>query len=201
MARETLAKARRYGDRAREVENSDRAAFNDHLEAAVVYGRSVMHHLHKQFARKSGFKTWFSGQERRLRSSPTGVQLLELRNVILKEGPVGVRRVVSIHAEGSVAVTGYAEFSAVRAQPWFSRDLRLVCWDVRAWVTKPVRRALRQLRVQHRRPSTGPSGSVEAAMYFDVDGLRDKPALDYIDEYFCLLEEVVTSAEQQFGAA
>jgi len=38
-------------------------------------------------------------------------------------------------------------------------------------------------------------------MYFDVDGLRDKPALDYIDEYFCLLEEVVTSAEQQFGAA
>jgi hypothetical protein len=144
VARITTAKARFFLDRAEEVGPSERDAFCNYLEASIVFARSVTFHLRKEFANRSGFAEWYATQQKLLGNNPLARFLLEKRNYVLKEGPIGTHRVVEVTMTTSIHLSGSATVKIVRGVPWYRRSLR-VLWDD---ATYPLRVRLRSLQAK-----------------------------------------------------
>lgn len=136
-ARRTLAKARFFLARGEEAGSTDREAFCHFLEAAIVFARSVTLHLQKEFRHRNGFDSWYQGWQMRMRGDALCSFLTEQRNYVLKEGPLGVRKNVSVEIAATVFFEESVQVVVKRGRPWYRRPLRILIedatWPLRQW--------------------------------------------------------------------
>jgi hypothetical protein len=215
IARVTLDKARHFLALAERLESDQRDVYVALLEAAIVFGRSVTLHLQKEFAQCEGFKDWYCDQRERLKADELCAYLLETRNVILKEGPVSVRRNISVAIGGAVEVDSAFSVVVRRGGPWYRRQPKIMWEDLRGEMQERLRpfcdrgrRHLRSLRDRVRpkpppeSPQTisGQSSDETQTFHFDDERWRHQPAPDLIRTYLDKLEPIVAEAERTYAA-
>ncbi len=82
--RHAISRARFFLESAEECGVDEREAFEAHLEAAIVFGRSALHRLKHQYSKHSDWdEEWWNS----LLTDPSVDFFIKERNVILKEGP------------------------------------------------------------------------------------------------------------------
>lgn len=209
-ARGTLEAARFFLEKAELTGISDRKPFQWYLEAAISVGRNVTWHIKKEYSHQPGFQAWYSGHESMMAADPIFSFFRDTRNFIVKEGPVGVHRVV--HLSGVVTATGdvTVEVRVIRGKPWYRRSTKIIWEDLRASVLQPLhkwrrRRALAQRRRARAKRKLAQAHADESTseaidgFYFDEPEWKDRPALELLREYVDKLEAIVEDAEARFG--
>jgi hypothetical protein len=94
VARRALKKSRLFLRLAEQAGVADGDAFLSCFEAAIVFGRSSLHQLHKQYVKRD--RTWCKTAKHLVESEPLVDFFVKTRNFILKEGEVGIRRAFSM---------------------------------------------------------------------------------------------------------
>lgn len=200
-ARKTLAKADFFLARAEEAGFTDREAFCHFLEAAIVFARSVTLHLQKEFRRCNGFDSWYQGWRSRMRGDALCSFLTEQRNYALKEGPLGVRKNVSVEIAETVFVEESVHVVVKRGRPWYRRPPRILIedgiWPLRQWWHERKQRRERDRR-RREAPRREAKGTVRETYHFADPNWNATPAVDLIRRHLSLLEQVVTDAETRF---
>lgn len=204
-ARRTLHKARFFLARATETGIGDRDAFVTYLEAAIVFARSVAHHLGREFTGRN--RTWCKARFARLDQHPLFAFLRDVRNFILKKGPLGVRRVVSVAMSVPMILSESFDVRVIRGKPWYKRNPRTPWEDFSRDAIRPLRRYLEQRRERRRiaairrRAEQTTDTTTTDNLYFATDdpAWTDRPALDIVRDYLDMLEAVVEEFEAHFG--
>jgi hypothetical protein len=88
-ARATLERAKFFFRHAA-ISSDDANGFEHHLNACIVFGRSVTFTLQAEFAGRPGFDAWYAEHAEGFREDPLCRFLLKERNFILKEGPTRI---------------------------------------------------------------------------------------------------------------
>jgi hypothetical protein len=211
-------RARDFLARAERLTATDRREFDDNLQAAIVFGRSVYHYLDSMAEAanaEAGYRAWFRSKKRVLAADAVLEYFRRERDLTLKERTEGVRRRVTLSAHAGAYVSGYAEMRVTRGAPWYRRNPRIIWQDVWAAVTRPLKRwrhrvaegLKRRRRVvrgrisawQARRRAAREVPSVREFYFADTDPEgQDRPAVDLVREYLDRLEAVVVEAEASF---
>lgn len=205
-ARRTIRKARLFLVHAEQARLKDREALEANIEAAITFGRSAVYHLYKQYAHMPVFRPWrkhILGPK--LEADPLIHFLTKSRHLIVHEGPVGVRRVISVSMSASVHAyaSGAADVQFVRAKPWYRRSPKIFWEDVRAAVMRPIRRwrdRRRELARRRARAARQSTTKVSEDFYFDDSQWSSRPALELLREYLDKLEQLVAEVEGKFGS-
>jgi hypothetical protein len=206
IARRTLQKAYFFLAQAEQAGISKRDAFVYNLEAAIIFGRSVPDHLAKQYTKHD--RKWCTVQRDILEGELLFRFLRETRNFILKEGPLGVRRVIRVTSTVNIILSGSARVQFIRGTPWYRRTPSIL-WEgfsramldpIRRWrETRKERRRVAMLRRQLDAERIPTKDEIYLA---DTDNpaWRDKPAVQLIQEYLDRLTAFVDAFEARFGA-
>lgn len=200
-ARETLDKARFFLTEAETAGLDDRKRLERMIEAAIVFGRSVTFHLQKEFAHAEGFSDWYVEQQRKMREDPLCVFFLEKRNFILKEGPVPIRKTITVTITEAIAVSSSFSARVIRGKPWYRRRPGILVQDL----LRPIREAWSELKVRQRRRrrrralEDASQSEAQEYLHFDDSDWKERPALDVLNEYLEKLEPVVDEAEEKFA--
>jgi hypothetical protein len=204
-ARLTLQKARFFLSRATETGIGDREAFVTYLEAAIVFGRSVAHHLGTEFTGRD--RAWCKPRIKRLDQDPLFAFLRDARNFILKEGPLGVRRVIAVAMSAPMILSESFVVRVIRGKPWYKRSPRTLWEDFSRTAMQPLRRYLERRRERRRidairrRAEQTTETTTSDNLYFATDdpAWTDRPALDIVRDYLGMLEKVVDEFEAHFS--
>ena len=200
-ARSTLIKARLFLEMTERLKTNERDEFFALLEASIVFGRSVTNHIQKQFRRREGFKEWYCEHQRQMRNDPLMKFLYDTRTFILKKGPLQVTRVISVSALDAVAL-GVPSVVAkpIRASPWYRRSPLITYRDIRAEVTRHIRKWQQGIALREEHITISPrSTRISQQWQFDHPDWKDQSARQLIRQYFVKLEQVVDEAERRFG--
>lgn len=195
---------------------TERAAFENYLQAAIVFGRSVYHYL-QSLAESSGvdagYLQWFHAKSAEMKADPVFEYFRESRDLLLKERKVAVRRRVNRTVSDSTYISAYAEVRVTRAQPWYRQGLITLWQDAMAAVTRPIKRWRYRLREAVMRRRRALRQWVEAwrtqrryrkavltvrEFYVDDPAGLDRPAVDLVRAYLDRLEAIVAEAETHF---
>jgi hypothetical protein len=207
------AKARYFADRARSTDVNDRLMLEADIEAAIVFGRSALDHLRKQYARVVGFDTYERAAFNGLRSDPLCAPFLDLRDFVIHQDSSPTRNVITASVAMSVmAFMEIVDVQIVRGQPWYRRSPAILWQDLRA----KIGRWLRKRRKRHtpaERPST--SSSVSESLHFMdfptgrsrsgtlpvalPQPFKEQPALDVVDHWLDEIQKIVLDVETKFG--
>jgi hypothetical protein len=202
-ARETLDRARFFLEQAVQCDGSLREEFSRFLETAIIYARSVTLHLKKQYAHTTGFQTWYSEKESQLRNDPLCQFFVNARNYILKEGILGVGRVLSVtaHVRTLVIVSDLVRVKVKRGNPWYRRSLKIIWEDLYDSIVMPIRKWNMRQKSRPGQPPPQPESTSESVdhFYFDDPKWKDRPALDLLRDYLDKLEAIVVEVEKKFG--
>lgn len=199
IARKTLAQARFFVEQAELSGVADRKAFEAYLEAAIVLGRSVTFHIQKEYGDKLGFKSWYSTLQTTMKADPVFSFFRDRRNFILKQGPAGIYRVVSLSAQAAaVASVGTLEVRVIRAKPWYRRGLKILWEDFRAAVVRPIHKWRQRRELARRRARAQSVEVTDDNFYFDEPAWRDRPAVELLREYLDKLGTIVDEVETRF---
>lgn len=197
-ARDTLEKARYFAEQAAARQQEDIVAFRHNLEAAIVFARSVTFHIQKEFAYASGFDTWYGDWQRRLNTERVSRFFLETRNLLLKEGKLGVSRHISFRVTITASAKLTAKAIVIRGQPWYRRAPRILLenllYPARVWVKERKERH----EEDRKRAQASEAEPPVIGMYFVDPQWNDRPALDHFDKYLRSLEMLVTDCESRF---
>lgn len=149
LARFKLIQARFFETRALEaISAQQRESFLYFFEAAIVFARSVTFFLQKEYRYISGFNNWYLNKVDLMKKDPIFNFFLKRRNYILKEGTAGVYRLVPITAKAKIGFSSFAELNVIRGQLWYRRSPKILWEDLRATITKPIRRWLWQCKIK-----------------------------------------------------
>ncbi|WP_339030234.1 hypothetical protein WI604_03175 [Bradyrhizobium symbiodeficiens] len=180
----TLTKARHFLCEARRLEAdssvlSDRVPFSANLEAAIVYARAAIEHLHQEFAPKfSNYRTWRDNAWRRFNERPTFAYLYVRRNFILHQAPEETTANVGLEINTSIQMSVALTTTITRADG---------STETRESGSTPSRAAPQ------------PSPSTQKQTFFFVDpNWSDKPALEYVEDFISLCESFVADAKREF---
>jgi len=201
VARRTLAKARFFVDQAELVGIADREALEAHLEAAIVFGRTVTFHIQNEYCHRPGFKPWYSVLQTKMKEDSIFRFFLNTRNFILKEGPVGVGRVISFSGQVTVVPSVSAEVRLIFGKPWYRRSLKILWEDLRAEVLRPIHKWRQRREIARRRARAQQQLGAKATddnFYFHDSAWSARPALELLREYLTKLEAIVDEAEARF---
>ena len=203
-ARSTIAKARFFLDCADEAGENERASFCNHLEAAIVFARSVTFHLQKEFANQPEFANWYAEHQKSLAQNRLARFLLEQRNYLLKEGPIATHRLIQMTVTASVHVSCSATITVIRGAPWYRRPLRILWEDA----TYPLKETLRRFREERRQARArkliernSPLDTTRDHIYFSHDEWKSEPAIELVRRLLSELEVIVRRAELKFIVA
>lgn len=207
-ARQTLEKARFFLQKAQSTSLDHRRDYIAFLEAAIIFGRSVTFHIQKELSKKAGFSSWYEDWQARLSDSPESRFLLEQRNYALKEGQINTRGVVTI----SIAATmlnlhSTATATVIRGKPWYRRSPKILLNDLlrpyKEWQRTRAERQRQKISAQKARKSESASNErvdSNTVLYFADEKWSERPAVEVMAAYLCILEELVSSAESTFDA-
>lgn len=205
-ARKTLHKVHRFLDHAGQLEVNEAELYADLVEASIVFARSITFHLQKEFAHSPGFDEWWTEKRIILSEDKLSSFFLELRNVILKEGPpTMVRHIRAVDAVALAVAESNVHLKIVRAEPWWRRSIKITIADSRHVVTQFMRERFqafcRQLK-PYIKSDSPPTGSVTVSQhwYFDHRDWKDQGATDLLREYLTRLEPLIQEAERRFTA-
>lgn len=196
--------ARFFLDKAELSRTAERETFEAYLSAAIVFGRSVTLQIQKEYKHRAGFDDWYSVHQKWMDDDPVCQFFLRARNLILKQGPVGVKRIWDL--SGSVIITSAtlpAELRVIRGKPWYRWSLKEIWEDLRAELIRPFcklrrRRKIARKHVQSDLDSSRHVTKAQGFYYFDAPAYETRPALELLGEYLDKLETIVDDAEWQF---
>lgn len=180
----TLSKARYFLGEARRLEAdssvlSDRVSFSANLEAAIVYARAAVEHLHQEFAPKfSNYRTWRDSAWRRFNERPTFAYLYARRNFILHQAPEETTANVGFEINTSIQMSVTLAMTITRADG----------------STETVESGSMP-------PSAAPqsSPSTQKQSFFFADpNWTDKPAVEHAEDFISLCESFVAEAKREF---
>ncbi|MBA2373027.1 MAG: hypothetical protein H0V74_02335 [Chloroflexi bacterium] len=213
-----LERAQYFLARAERLTATERREFDNDLQAAVVFGRSVYHYLQSLAApanADAGYRAWFRSKKTTLAADPVLEYFRRERDLTLKERSKGVQRRVSMTGHAQLHVSGYAEMTVIRGAPWYRRSPSIVWQDTWATITRPLKRWLHRIAEDLKRRRRNLRGRMSAwqarrraarevpsvrEFYFadaDPEG-KDRPAVDLVREYLTRLEVVVRESEASF---
>ena len=200
IAGSTIAKARFFLDCADDAGANERVSFCNHLEAAIVFARSVTFHLQKEFANQPDFANWYVEHQKSLAQNQLARFLLEQRNYLLKEGPIATHRVIQMTVTASVHASDSATVTVIRGAPWYRRSLRVLWEDS----TYPLRERLHRFREERRQArarklieQNSPPDTTRDHIYFSHDKWKSEPAIELVRWLLSELEVIV----RQIGRA
>lgn len=196
-SRQKLNQARILAGDTRRVGPVNWDAFAGYLEAAIVFGRSVIDHLSKEYTgyadvNRKAFTKWHASQELRMDSGHPGADPLlayfrDTRNVVVHEHAAPLGRQTQL----------FVAANALLVLPWRTKLVRL-----RAAVPRGPSAIVREVRSWRGRTPTPQRSPVlappEHRAFFDDPLLRNRPAEEVVDQYLDLIESIVTDAEQRF---
>jgi hypothetical protein len=207
-------KATYFADRARTVGIADRMALEADIEAAIVFGRSSLDHLQRQYARTSGFRVFYEQAVNGLKNDALCAPLLELRSFVVHEGSAPMRKVISVSVEvQALVMVEVVDVQIVRGDPWYRRSPTILWQDFRAAIWRWKKRR----RKPPSRPNVEPPSTAitsESLHFMDPPAgsrrqgntptglpnvFKEMPALDAIDHWLNKVERIVLDAESQFG--
>jgi hypothetical protein len=205
--RRTLERARFFLERAEESDaNTERAALENFIAATVVFGRSVTFHLQADYNHHDGFDEWWAERREEMRADPEMKALVELRNIELKVGPAGVRRVVNLELTSTaMAISDVLVSGVTRAAPMRQRPLKSLLEDARRFVLDPLAKARRLIAVaRHQRRSsaattTGDARITDDKLFFSDPAFASRHAFDVLRDYLGKLGTIVAATEEKFG--
>jgi hypothetical protein len=188
VARTTLNKARYFLSQA-EIHQSDsdtsasRLPFVANLEAAIIYGHSVLCHLRKELAPKNPtYRAWHDAKRKVLKSNAVFRQFSDRRSFIVHEGPEKTSLTFFVAAKFKGTSSMSVEATSIRADGIVEPQGILT----KSPVTPPEPE-------QPHRSETTPH-----IFYFTDPTWREKPAIEYVREFLDLIGPVVDAAETQF---
>ena len=214
--RNPLTRARFFLAQAEALPGTEQETFDTYLQAAIVFGRSIYHHL-QTVATAPGadakYRQWFMAKSAEMKADPVLEYFRESRDLLLKERQVTVQRRVFGTGSLSFHFSAHGEGRVTRSERWYRRSLGILWHDAIAPVMRPVHRwqyrlgeaairrhrALRQ-RVEAWRTRWRNRNVVLTVREFyldDPEGL-DRPAVDLVRTYLDRLEAVVAEAEVLF---
>ncbi len=199
--RVTLEKARYFLRQAAMCGVADRAGLATNLEAAIVFGRSTTFHLQKEYRHHPEFAPWYAEQQRLMDADTRCRFFKEARNLILKQGPVAVQRVISVELVVSADFAVRVAAQANRAAPWYRRPIRILWEDIRAELRRALGSLVQRIRraVKERwRPPHPRVTVVGDDFFFDDPEWRNCPAVQLVGEYLDRLEPLIAGAEARF---
>lgn len=214
--RTPLQRAREFLARAERLTGNDRREFDDYVQAAIVFGRSVYHYLDslaEAANAEATYRAWFRAKKKAMASDAVLEFFRRERDMMLKERTEGVRRRVTTSAHAAAYMSGYAEMRVIRGAPWYRRSPRILWQDASATLMRPLKRWRHQLGEglkrrrrsirarlaawQARRLAARQVPSIREFYFADPDPEgQDRPAVDLVREYLDRLEAVVAEAEQ-----
>jgi hypothetical protein len=216
--RNPLTRARFLLAQAEALPGTEQETFDTYIQAAIVFGRSIYHHL-QTVATAPGadakYRQWFVAKSAEMKADPVLEYFRESRDLLLKGRQVTVQRRVFGTGSLSAHISLYAEGRVTRTEPWYRRSVGTLWHDAMAPVMRPIhrwryrlgeaairrRRALRQRveawRTQQRNRKVVPT--VREFYLDDPEGL-DRPAVDLVRTYLDRLEAIVLEAEARFPA-
>jgi len=199
-ARLTLRKARYFTDHAEQLGPYDKW-FVANLEAAIAFGHSVVEHLHKEYTDRPGFDRWETAQKARL-GAFVGF-LYDTRNLVLHQGPVPVKRIVSYSVTLSARTHVSASITVVHGLPWYQRSIKTLLQDCTYPIRERVCRWRESQRLKRERAAVfataTPAATVIAdGLYFADPQWQDRSALALLRQHFDELEMIIADAEARF---
>jgi len=217
--RNPLTRARFLLAQAEALSGTEQETFDTYLQAAIVFGRAIYHHLQTVAAvpgADAAYRKWFTAKSAEMKADAVLEYFRESRDLLLKERQVTVqRRVFGTISTVQARSSGYVEGRVTRGEPWYRRSLGILWRDAVAPVMRPVhrsqyrlgeaikqrRRVLRQRvdawRMRWRNRSVEPT---PREFYLDDPEGMDRPAVDLVRAYLDRLEAVVAEAETRFAA-
>ena len=188
------------------ISAQQRVAFYNFIEAAIVFSRSVTLFLQKEYRHKPGFNNWYSSKQEMMKEDPIFEFFLKKRNYVLKEGSAGVYRVVHLTGKAKIGFSSFAELNVIRGQPWYHQRMKILWEDLRATITKPIRRwlweckiKLKNLQLQrHSKVRVTKTVITTEDFFFDDPKWKDRPACGLLQEYLNKLGQIVDEAETRF---
>ena len=200
-AASTIGKARFFLDCADKASTNERVSLVNHLEAAIVFARSVTFHLQKEFSHQPEFANWYSEHQKSLAQNQLARFLLEQRNYVLKVGPIATHRVVQMAATVSAHASCSATITVKRGAPWYRRSLRVLWEDatypVRVWYHH-FRERQRLAKDQKQIERRNPVDTTRDDIYFSHSEWKSEPAIELVRRLLSELEVIVRQAEQKF---
>jgi hypothetical protein len=216
--RNPLTRARFFLAQAEALPGTDQETFDTYLQAAIVFGRSIYHHLQTVATAPgadSEYREWFTAKSAEMKADRVLEYLREYRDLLLKEQQVTVQRRIFGTVSLSAHISLYAEGRVTRSEPWYRRSVGILWHDAMAPVMRPIHRWRYRLGedIERRRRAVGQK--VEAwrtrwrnrnvvptvrEFYLDDPEGLDRPAVDLVRAYLDRLEVIVLDAEARFPA-
>lgn len=196
-ARRTLERAWFFLRQAENRLETNRHECQHFVEAAIVFARSVTLHLQKELRTESWFEEWYGGVREELNRNEIARYMLTSRNIILKEGPIPVRRHISVSIADALAVSATVT-GGVLSGPRHKRTLHTIFRDAIRKGKSRLRGLQRKLWRRTRPIRGGPTPTtVSYRLYFDDSVGQERSAFDVLEEYLETLEVVVQAAEDE----
>lgn len=125
---------------------------------------------------------------------------IKKRNYILKEGPIGIHKKVSINITGTLNLSGDLSIKIIRSKPWYRRSLKIIWSDLRYKIMESIHKWINNLkaRQQHQKVLKQSKVKVTENFFFDYPKWRNRSACDLIQEYLKKLEKIIDEAEVRF---
>jgi hypothetical protein len=199
-AQQTLRKARFFAIQAEQSKVGHREAFETYLEAAIVFGRSITFHIQKEFVHKEGFVNWYSDHQNKLKNDPVAKFFLEKRNFILKQGPVGIHKIITADFHEILTFSCTVNAKVIRGQPWYRRSIKILWSDFKSpfvgWYNRRhQRRVLEKARAKSRQEA---KNRITEDYFFVDEGWSNRPVMPLLHEWLDTLEKIVNDAERVF---
>jgi hypothetical protein len=213
-AHKMWTKAAYFAERAKSVGSADRLALEADIEAAIVFGRSALDHLQRQYGKVPDFKAFNDRAWSSLRSDPLCQPFLELRDFVIHEESAPIRKVITATVEaGILTFVEVVDVKVVRGTPWYFRRPYILWHDLRAAIVWTIKR-VRKRFARRPRPRQPASSVTESLHFMDApvrrqrhghapikleQSFKEKPALDVVSHWLDCVEHIVLDAESQFG--
>lgn len=171
----------------------DRLPFAANLEAAIIYARSSIEHLRKEFAAKyksKGYRTWHDKHWKALcKSNPVCDYFADRRNFIVHEEPEKTTAHVFLQAAGFAKASASVSMTVKRATD--------------GTIETSVSRQRKKQPISSARDSPPeppkPSPSRPSQQFFFADPLwRAKPAVAYVGDFVDAIRKFISDAEIKF---
>jgi hypothetical protein len=200
IARQALDKARFFTEQATASGAVGRPEYQQFLEAAIIFARTVTFHIQKEFGSHPSFPAWYDQWRKRLASDPRASFFLEARNYALKQGPLLLRHHLTLTVSDGAQLFAEAGLAVVRMSPWYRLTLRQL---IQQWLI-PLRvrlhnwRERRRIRALRLQAKSQRSGEATLSWRFDHPQWGDRPATALLEEHLVVLEGLVAEAEGRF---
>lgn len=203
--RRTLNRARLFRNEAAAVGTGDRERFAAFLEAAIIFGQSVIYHLRKELAGQPGFKNWIEQQVQAMRADALLKFFEDTRGFVIHEAPAGIKKhIIAELPPVVVRVSESVDAQVTRAKPWYRRHPKILWQDfrypIRRWVNRQKRKLKEWQRRRRAKRQPKPEGRTIERFEFDDPRWANRPALDLLDRYIDHLDRVVADAEARWDS-